>query len=294
MRAPRGGGRGRAIASAPANDALAVDGGRVAYAAGAAIWLVDRNPVGDASGDRPPRRLTTAPDPPLGLTLDARAVYWADGHQLLTARLAGGAAAIFASPAPQAASPQRGAVELIVDGDAVYFSSLGDGAAGVFRAPRGGPAHTLAADEPTLGDGLARVGRALYAIVDGSGILRVPMDGGAVDRLVLDDDGTTLVRVVGGGDAVIALRLIGGTAQLEELDPTTGARRPLWTLPSGSEATPNALTADEAAVYTYLSDTAWLIAVPRHGAAGRSAAHEVSAQRPTKAPPTRGPGAPSR
>lgn len=258
MRVPRRGGRGRAIAQAPTLGQLAAGGGRIAYAAGAALWLIDRKP----GGDRPPRLVSVASDPPLGLTVTDRALYWADGQRVLTVPLAGGAPTEHVDPQLHLGASELGPVDLIVDRDAVYFSSLGAGAVGMFAAPRGGPVRTLV-EEPALADGLARAGSALYAIVDGSGVVRVPMAGGARRTLVAPDPAATILRLVGAGRALVALRVEGEAALLEELDPLTGARRPLWTLPAPTEASANVMTADDAAVYTYLADSAWLIAVPR-------------------------------
>jgi hypothetical protein len=246
------------VATAGFVEAIAARGDAVAYAAagvgdgGPAVWLVD--------GGGPPRKVAERRGGPLvGLALAETALYWIEDGAIWTAPRRGGQPQRFHQPS-WSGGQGAGRVQLVIDGGSVYFSSLGLGAAGVFRTRGGADESELwAAPAEGLGDELLQVGGALFVVAGRRAIWRVPMDGSARRPIFeLGADAGELIGAAAGGGRVHALVAGADGTEAVALDPTTGA--PGARLPVGKDVT--AIAADDTALYVVSGELGWLIAIP--------------------------------
>lgn len=248
-------GAARPLATAGAVEALAAGRGRVAFAdaATASVRAIER--------DGAVRTLATEVGRVDGLTIGATDVWWADGWRLWRAAGAGGAA-VFHAPTPTAVDGDGFTPAAVLPlGAHVYYTSLGRPGDGVYRAARGSGRVALFERGPaeSLGAGLVRVGDELITASGAAALVIAPLDRRPPRRVPGPADATIVALF--GGPRLTALSITATGAALETIDRVSGARRARWAIPG--ELTGPPPVADDAAVYGFLDDTGWLLAIPR-------------------------------
>ena len=251
-------GRRTIVATLPSIITIAADARGVAFAA---YDEEQRATIFVAEDGAAPRRVVDGIDDELvGLALSPRSLFWIAGGTIWTASRTGGRPTRFHQP-DWGDRGGTGRVHLFIDGSSVYFSSVGLGATGIFRAR--GPLDATElwpAPDEGAGDELVQAGGALFVIVGKRALWRIPLDGTAARAIYTaadDAHDVELVTITAGGGWVYAAVRTDGRTEVLALDPATGAvASTLHTLDA------RALAADDTGVYIVLDDRGLIVRAP--------------------------------
>jgi hypothetical protein len=211
-----GNGRRHVVVAGTGLSELAVDGGTIAYRAGDAIWRKDGAAAAAVRAVTLPAKEIV-----LGLVLAGDRFVWSDTQHVRAAPAHGGAVVTLHQPDHGTLGTRRPHAELVVDGENVYFASLGWGGSGVARVIAIDKSEVLfEADEENgvyAGDPLVRAGDALYTTTSTNEIWRMPLAGGGARLVVpaLEDD---VLMLAAAGDRLVA-SLSGDTARVALVEP---------------------------------------------------------------------------
>ena len=248
-------GRRRVLASAPGMRELAVDGDRLAYRAGDAIWW-------KRGAAAPARAVTVGDELVLGLVLVGDTFYWSESQGVRTATVGGAPSTYYDDPRSRSAGSGRPDAHLLVDGQTVYFTQLGWGGDGIRKVV---DATTLApVYEPPEGvwaDGaLARIGDTLYVTNSESEIVRAPLAGGGA-HVVAKGGAYPFTALVAGGGRLVAASYDDDGSGLVVIDPVAGTIEPVVTFAAESTIVP-AVEPSGDAVYVGLVESDLIVRVP--------------------------------